>query len=438
MERDAYLFLKKWKSKSNRKPLIIQGARQVGKTWLMKEFGKNEYPDMAYFNFETTPELSLIFKSGYDIPKIILSLEIILGRKIHATTTLIVLDEIQVCPDAITSLKYFHENAPQYHVFAAGSLLGVAIHKGVSFPVGKVDFYTLNPLTFNEFLKATNNESIVEAIESANFQLLEPFHEILIEHLKKYMIIGGMPAAVLEYVQNGDFIEIRDIQNQIIQAYELDFSKHAPIEQLPRIRLIWNSIVGQLAKENSKFIYSVLRTGARAKEFELAIQWLIDAGLIHKVVRIKKAGIPITAFAEWSDFKIYLSDVGLLGAMAQVSAKTILNGNQIFEEFKGIMSEQYICQSIISQKIHPFYWSPEGGTSEVDFVIQVNEQIIPIEVKSSENLKSRSLRVYFDKYQPKTCVRTSLAKSIKQDWMENIPLPLFHGWILNIQDESHH
>ncbi len=430
MERDAYIFLKKWKSKSNRKPLIIQGARQVGKTWLMKEFGKNEYAETAYFNFESTHELRLVFQSGFDIPKIISALEIILGKKIHSNHTLIIFDEIQVCPDAITSLKYFHENAPEYHIFAAGSLLGVAIHQGVSFPVGKVDFFTLNPLTFNEFLKATNNDSIVEAIESANFELLEPFHETLIEHLKKYMFIGGMPAVVFEFIQNGDFTEIREIQNQIIQAYENDFSKHAPISQLPRLRLVWHSIVGQLAKENSKFIYSILRTGARAKEFEMAIQWLIDAGLIHKVNRIKKAGIPISAFTEWSDFKIYLCDIGLLGAMAQISAKTILDGNQIFEEFKGIMSEQYICQSIVSQKIMPYYWAPDGGTSEVDFVIQMNEHIIPIEVKSSENLKSRSLRVYYDKYLPEICIRTSLAKSVKQNWMQNIPIPLFLGWIL--------
>ncbi len=429
MERDAYVFLKKWKSKTNRKPLIIQGARQVGKTWLMKEFGKNEYAETAYFNFESTHELRLVFQSGFDIPNMMSALEIILGRKIHAHHTLIIFDEIQVCPEAITSLKYFHENAPEYHIFAAGSLLGVAIHQGVSFPVGKVDFFTLNPLTFNEFLKATNNESIVEAMESANFQLLEPFHETLIEHLKKYMFIGGMPAAVLEYIQNADFTEIREIQYQIIQAYENDFSKHAPIAQLPRIRLVWNSIVGQLAKENSKFIYSVLRTGARAKEFELAIQWLMDAGLIHKVTRIKKAGMPISAYADWSDFKIFLSDIGLLGAMAQISAKTILGGHQIFEEFKGIMSEQYICQSIVSHKILPYYWSPDGGTSEVDFVIQMNEQIVPIEVKSSENLKSRSLKVYYDKYQPEICIRTSLAKSVKQDWMQNIPLPFFPSWI---------
>jgi predicted AAA+ superfamily ATPase len=429
MKRDAYHFLQKWKSQSSRKPLIIQGARQVGKTWLMKEFGRNEYPQTAYFNFESTRELKAIFSQGYNTQQILQALNILVGFTLSPKDTLIIFDEIQACPEAITALKYFQEEQGEYSIFAAGSLLGVAIHQGVSFPVGKVEFMTLYPLSFHEFLNALGRTDLLNALQTADAKLIEIFRLQYIELLKQYYFVGGMPEAVKEFAESKDYLRTRIIQANILNAYENDFSKHAPISLLPRIRMVWQSIVGQLAKENSKFIYNVLRSGARAKDFELAIEWLKDSGLIHKVTRISKAGFPINAYADWSDFKIYLNDVGLLCAMGELNPQMLLKENDLFTEFKGTISEQFILQHLLSQSHQAFYWSPDMGNSEVDFVIQKDNLIIPIEVKASENLKSRSLRVYFDKYQPPVCIRTSLAGYKKQEWMHNIPLYGFQQWL---------
>ena len=429
MKRSAYNLLLDWKVKPGRKPLIIQGARQVGKTWLMREFGKNEFAQTVYFNFETNKALHAIFKSGFDTDNIITSLGIIAGFTIDPTDTLIILDEIQACPEAITSLKYFQENSPEYNIFAAGSLLGVAIHGGVSFPVGKVDFLTLYPLDFPEFLDAMGQSQLVKAIESGDAALIKNFNDQLIELLKQYYFVGGMPEVVNAFINDVDYNRARQIQNNILNAYENDFSKHAPISQLPRIRMVWQSIVGQLAKENSKFIYSILRQGSRAKEFELAIEWLKDAGLIHKAVRVKKPGLPINAYADWTDFKIYLNDVGLMCALGDLSAEILLSGHDLFKEFKGTVSEQFVLQQLISQGYHPYYWAPENSHTEIDFLIQKENQIIPIEVKSAENIKSRSLKSYYDTYQPEICIRTSLAGFKKQEWMQNIPLYYFHQWL---------
>lgn len=429
MQRSAYNLLLDWKVKPGRKPLIIQGARQVGKTWLMREFGKNEFAQTVYFNFETNKALLSIFKSGFDTDKIITSLGIIAGFTIDPTDTLIILDEIQACPEAITSLKYFQENSPEYNIFAAGSLLGVVIHGGVSFPVGKVDFLTLYPLDFPEFLDAMGQSQLVKAIESGDAALIKNFNDQLIELLKQYYFVGGMPEVVNAFINDVDYNRARQIQNNILNAYENDFSKHAPISQLPRIRMVWQSIVGQLAKENSKFIYSILRQGSRAKEFELAIEWLKDAGLIHKAVRVKKPGLPINAYADWTDFKIYLNDVGLMCALGDLSAEILLSGHDLFKEFKGTVSEQFVLQQLISQGYHPYYWAPENSHTEIDFLIQKENQIIPIEVKSAENIKSRSLKSYYDTYQPEICIRTSLAGFKKQEWMQNIPLYYFHQWL---------
>lgn len=429
MKRSAYNLLLEWKAKPERKPLIIQGARQVGKTWLMREFGKNEYEQTVYFNFETNKALHSIFKSGFDTKKIISSLGIIAGFTILPDNTLIILDEIQACPEAITSLKYFQENSSEYNIFAAGSLLGVAIHGGVSFPVGKVDFLSVHPLDFCEFLDVMGQSSLVKALENGDTSVIENFHENLIELLKQYYFVGGMPEVVNAFIKDFDYNNARQIQNNILTAYENDFSKHAPISQLPRIRLVWQSIVGQLAKENSKFIYSIMRKGARAKEFELAIEWLKDAGLIHKVIRVKKPGLPVNAYADWSDFKIYLNDVGLMCALGDLNAEIILSGHDLFKEFKGTVSEQFVLQQMISQGYHPYYWAPENAEAEIEFLIQKQNQVIPIEVKSAENIRSRSLKSYYDKYQPAICIRTSLAGFKKQEWMQNIPLYFFHQWL---------
>lgn len=429
MNREAYQKLLEWKGSPNRKPLIIQGARQVGKTWLMKSFGENEFKQTAYFNFESTRALYQIFNQGYDIQTIISSLNILAGFQINASDTLIILDEIQACPQAITALKYFQENNPEYHIFAAGSLLGVAIHQGVSFPVGKVEFLTLHPMNFTEFMHAMGEADLIKAIDVNQPKLMNNFHDQLISLLKQFLFVGGMPEVVKSFVASKDYLQVQTLQLQILSAYENDFSKHAPVAQLPRIRMVWQSIVGQLAKENSKFIYSVLRPGSRAKDFELAIEWLKDAGLIHKVTRVSKPGLPITAYADWSDFKIYLNDVGLMCAMAGITPVILLEGNALFTEFKGVVTEQFVLQELISHAIQPYYWAPENKTSEVDFLIQKANSVVPVEVKSAENVKSRSLKLYVDQYAPERCIRTSLLPYQHQVWMENIPLYAFQQFI---------
>jgi predicted AAA+ superfamily ATPase len=427
--RDQYKSLQAWKIAPDRKPLILQGARQVGKTWLIKEFGRKEYERTAYFDFERTRELHGLFSKGYDTDRILSALNILAGFTIQPETTLIIFDEIQACPEAITSLKYFREEKPSQSIIAAGSLLGVAVHRGFSFPVGKADFMTLHPLGFGEFLSAIGQEASIQALENEDPAFADLFHDSLTDTLKRYLFIGGMPEAVADFAANGSLERVRNIQESILTAYENDFSKHAPVSSLPRIRMVWRSIVGQLAKENAKFIYSLMRTGARAKEFELALEWLKDAGLIHKLHRIVKPGLPIQSYADWADFKVFLNDTGLLCALAGVPAGVLLRDNDLFTEFKGRLTEQFVLQQLVCESMQPFYWNPESGISEVDFVIQSGEKVVPIEVKSAMNLRSKSLRVYHDKYQPTDCIRTSLAGYRKQDWMENIPLYGFQHWL---------
>lgn len=418
-----------WKVDPERKPMILQGARQVGKTWLMKEFGGREFRRTAYFDFERTRELHAIFGRGYDTGQILSALNILAGFDIRPEESLIVLDEIQSCPEALTALKYFREERPSQAVIAAGSLLGVAMHRGVSFPVGKVDFMTLHPLGFGEFLSAVGKGDLLKSLESGDPTFADLFHESFISWLKRYFFIGGMPEAVADFAAHGSFERVRHIQEDLLTAYENDFSKHAPVAALPRIRMVWSSIVGQLAKENAKFVYSLMRTGARAKEFELALEWLRDAGLIHKVHRISKPGLPIQAYADWSDFKVYLNDTGLLCAMAGLPSSVLLQDNGLFTEFKGRLTEQFVLQQMVCESMQPFYWSPEAGISEVDFVVQMGDHVIPIEVKSAANLRSKSLRVYHDKYHPALSIRTSLSGHLRQDWVQNIPLYAFQHWL---------
>ncbi|MBK7467392.1 MAG: ATP-binding protein [Saprospiraceae bacterium] len=429
MYRSLYSKLIEWQKRPSQKPLILQGARQVGKTWLMKEFGNKEYEQTAYFNFEISKELHSLFKSGFDISNILSGLEILCGFKIKEQNTLIIFDEIQACPEAISSLKYFCEANLKYHVIAAGSLLGVSIHQGTSFPVGKVEFIQLHPMDFHEFLHALDKVNLLTVLKSNNFELIHAFHYQFIELLKQYFFVGGMPEVVKSFALSKDFHQVRNLQQNILLAYENDFSKHAPLNQIARLRMVWQSIVGQLAKENSKFIYNQLRSGARAKDFEIAIEWLKDAGLIQKVFRIKKSALPIESYADLADFKIYLNDIGLMCAMGNLHQTILLKDHHLFTEFKGIITEQFVLQQLIAANYKPFYWSPETGISEVDFVIQRGNQIIPIEVKSNENLKSRSLSSFFERYKPETCIRTSLAAYKKQEWMENIPLYGFLSWL---------
>ena len=417
--------LKKWKNSDTRKPLIIRGARQVGKTWLMKEFGEKNYEKCAYINFDDNSRMAQLFSGDFDIDRIIQGLKIESGVNIEAENTLIIFDEIQECPKAVTSLKYFYENANQYHIITAGSLLGVAMHQGTSFPVGKVDFLDLYPLNFKEFLKALGEDALIDLINKNDIDLITVFSDKLKIYLKQYMYIGGMPEVVETYIKNKDFNEVRKKQEVLLQAYEQDFSKHAPNNVVPRIRQLWNNIPTQLAKENKKFIYGLVKEGARAREYELALSWLIDCGLIYQVNRVNDCKIPLSAYQDFNAFKLYLLDVGLLCAMAKLDAKTIIEGNDIFVEFKGALTEQYVLTELKTNVDSPvFYWSSEKGTSEVDYIIQIGRNNIPIEVKSSENLQSKSLKSFVQKYNTKINVRTSMSNFKKEEWLINIPLYL--------------
>ncbi|MGY4383061.1 putative AAA+ superfamily ATPase [Pedobacter sp. UYP24] len=415
--------LNNWKVKKNRKPLLIRGARQVGKTWLMKEFGRRAYKKCVYINFESNKKLQTIFTEDFDIQRLITALQIETGITIEAENTLIILDEIQEAPGALTSLKYFHENAPQYHVISAGSLLGVALSKHTSFPVGKVDFLDLYPLSFTEFLVAMNQQPLLDLLQSEDWALITSFKTKYIQLLKQYYYVGGMPEVVLSFTNNADYNEVRTLQKRIMEAYEQDFSKHAPIEIVPRIRMLWNSIPAQLTRENKKFIYGAVKHGARAKEYEMAMSWLIDCGLIHKINRITKPAIPLKAYEDFSAFKLFLVDIGLLGAMVDVDIKTLLHGNELFEEFKGALTEQYVLQQLIIRKeLSIYYWSAENATAEIDFLLQHRGNIIPVEVKAEENLKAKSLRHFSQKYDFTNAIRISMSNYRKEDWLTNLPL----------------
>lgn len=423
MERTAMEALIKWNGKKNRKPLILKGARQVGKTWLMKEFGKRYFKYTAYVNFDNNERMRDVFESDYNIDRILMAVNIETGVKIVPGETLIIFDEIQEAPKAIASLKYFCEDAPEYAVIAAGSLLGVAIHKGVSFPVGKVDTIQLNPLSFREFLAAVGEEGLARLIEQKEYDLMSAFREKYIDWLKKYYYIGGMPEVVSSFAEEKDFGEVRYLQKQIIEMYENDFSKHTTEQELPRIRMVWNSVSMQLAKENKKFLFGKIKEGARSKDFEIAIEWLQDCGLITKVYRVNKPAMPLKAYIEFSAFKLYLLDVGLLSAMSDLDARTILEGNRIFTEFKGALTEQYVLQQLIADTEYvPYYFTETKSKGEIDFLIQKGMDIIPVEVKAEENLRAKSLKCFCEKYEPREAIRTSMSDYKQQDWLTNIPL----------------
>lgn len=423
MKRFALERLKEWKEKPNRKPLIIRGARQVGKTWLMKEFGKTSFEKVAYVNFDSNTRMRQVFDGEINIERIVLAISAETGISVNPENTLLIFDEVQEVPKALSSLKYFCENAPEYAVVAAGSLLGVALHKGTSFPVGKVDFMDLYPLTFQEFLCALGEERFVEILRGKDTDMVTMFKSKYIDRLREYYFVGGMPEVVQTYVDTKDFNQVREIQKNLLNYYQQDFSKHAEISLVPRLNLVWNSIPMQLAKENKKYIYGQVRKGARAKDFELAIQWLLDCGLIHKVHRIEKPALPLKAYMNLDIFKIYLLDVGLLMAMTGLNAQVIIDGNRIFTEFKGALTEQYILQQLIAgENVEPYYYSAENSKGEIDFILQGNTSVIPLEVKAEENLRAKSLKAFCEKYKPKYAVRTSMSDYREQEWMTNIPL----------------
>lgn len=423
MYRVAIEKLYKWKESKHRKPLIIEGARQVGKTWLMKEFASKAYENTVYINFDSNSRMAELFASDLNTDRLIMGLELYAGHKIKAENTLLIFDEVQEVPRALSSLKYFYENAPQYHIICAGSLLGIALHGGTSFPVGKVDFLKLYPLSFKEFLMATGNERFAELLDKRDYEMITSFKQTYIDALKQYFFIGGMPEAVQSFADNKDFNEVREIQKRILAAYEQDFSKHAPYEIVPKIRMIWNSIPSQLAKENKKFIYGLVREGGRAKDYETAILWLTDCGLVHKVSRVNSASIPLKAYEDLKAFKLYVVDVGLLGCMTGLHQRILLDGNDLFIEFKGALTEQYVCQQLKTiENLNIYYYTNDRGSCEMDFVIDTGEQIIPVEVKAEINLKAKSLRTYKDKFDPEVSIRTSMADYKKEDWLLNLPL----------------
>ena len=428
MYRLAIEQLKEWKDKPRRKPLIIRGARHVGKSWLMNEFGITCFNSVIKINCDDNPRMSAVFAEGFNKEKILLAFQAETGVKAVPNETLIILDEIQEIPNALKALKYFNEQAPEFHVIAAGSLLGIAMHVGTSFPVGKVEYLDLFPLSFDEFLLAINERPLFDIIQSCDFELATAFNTKFIEYLKLYYYVGGMPEIVDLYINNKDFSEIRVAQERILFDYEQDFSKHAPKGIVPRIRDLYNSLPKQLAKENKKFVYGLVKEGARAREYEIAISWLIDCGLIQRVDLVSKPEIPLKSYINGKAFKLYSSDIGLLGASAGVEARSIIEGNKLFTEFKGAMTEQYVLQQLKSScKFSPFYWGKENSTAEIDFLLQSNSLVYPIEVKAETNLKAKSLKVFCEKYQNNNAIRISLADLKKEINLINYPLYMINS-----------
>ena len=423
MIRDAELKLKEWKDSKNRKPLLIYGARQVGKTWLMKNFGKTEFSTFIYINFEKEIQLRGIFETDYNPQRIIKLIEIHANQKIEFGKTLLILDEIQEAKGGLTALKYFNEELSELHLIGAGSLLGIALKQQTSFPVGQVEFLNLYPLNFGEFLKASGNTNLLNLLQEKDWSLIETFKTKYIHLLKQYYYVGGMPEAVKSFIEEEDYNTVRTIQQNILTSYEQDFSKHAPSEIIPRIRMIWNSVISQLAKENKKFVYGLIKEGARAKDFELALSWLEDYGLIYKIQRTKKSNVPLAAYSDLGIFKLYVIDIGLLGALGNLNARILVENDSLFNEFKGALTEQYVLQELIQMKknqVH--YWSNDSGSAEIDFIFEQDSKIIPLEVKAGENLQAKSLKTFSLKYPEIHCYRTSLSDYREESWLTNIPL----------------
>lgn len=421
MEREAIGQLYEWKARPNRKPLIIRGARQVGKTWLMLEFAKKAYEKWIYVNFEDEEMLKHVFELDFDVPRILNALSLRFHTEIDEQT-LLIFDEIQAAPRGITSLKYFCEKAPEYHVITAGSLLGISMHGGDSFPVGKVDFLSLMPMSFPEFLRAAGQERLAKLLAECKWDSIVYVKDRIIQLLRTYYYVGGMPEAVKAYCDGLGYEEVRRIQSNILMTYENDFSKHAPANEVPRIRMVWHSVTSQLAKENRKFIYGVLRQGARAKEFEIAVEWLQDAGLVYRVNRTRSGEMPLSAFEDFGTFKLFMLDVGLMCAINRLSSDSILLGNDIFSTYRGAMTEQYVCQQLTGAVDFIYYWSADNSRGEIDFLIQTGGRIVPIEVKAEENLKSKSLSAFVARYPSLHAVRLSMSDYREQEWMTNVPL----------------
>ena len=430
MYRSKIKQLIEWKISSNRKPLIVLGARQVGKTWLINEFGKQEYAQVVYINFEKMKVAQTIFEQDFDVQRIFGLLSVFSKTSIKPNDTLIVFDEIQAANGGLTALKYLYEDAPEYHIIAAGSLLGMNLHQNVSFPVGKVDFLYLKPLSFTEFLYALDEKPLANLLKNPDWKILSVLHDKLIEYLRYYLFLGGMPEVLAHFVEKRDFRVARQLQRKILTSYQNDFSKHAPKEIVPRLNMVWKSIPAQLSKENKKFIYGVVKEGARAKEFELAIQWLLDCGLLQQCFRVSKPNMPLAAYQDLSAFKLYHNDVGLLAAMAKLPLKAVLDGNAIFTEFKGALTENFVIQQLLlDDENDVYYWTNENSTAEVDFVVQNENEIVPVEVKSGTSTHSVSFKFFCEKFKPQKAIRTSLSNFREESWMTNVPLYIIGNYL---------
>lgn len=422
MKRNIYQRLLRWKDSADRKPLMLLGARQVGKTWIMRHFGENEYAKVAYVNCDDEPRMRHLFELDYNIDRILMTLQAITGVRVTAGDTLIVLDEIQEIPRGLHSLKYFCEKAPEYHVMVAGSLLGVTLGKGESFPVGKVDMLYMYPMDYEEFLDATGNGGLVGILQSKDWTLIGMMMPKMVEMLRQYYYVGGMPGVVSQFVENSDLRQVRNLQKGILDAYARDISKHTTESESVRIRQVLDSLPAQLAKENKKFIYGAVRKGSRAKDFELAIQWLLDAGIIYKVNRIREPHLPLKFYEDFDAFKLFLLDCGLLACMADAPADQMLIGDNVFTEFKGAFTEQYVAQQLKALHLTPYYWSNNKTPAEIDFVVQDGSRVIPVEVKAEENVRSRSLAQFVKDNSGLKGLRISMKGYADQGWMENIPL----------------
>lgn len=423
MERTILQRLIEWKKSNNRKPLILNGARQVGKTWILREFAQQEYRKEAYIVCRKNEYARMLFTKDFDVERILRGLRALTSVDITPGDTLVILDEVQDIPEAIESLKYFCEQAPDYHIVVAGSLLGISLHESVSYPVGKVDELNLYPMNFGEFLLAKGEKELFKAVEQKDYDTTNLLHEKLVELLRQYYYVGGMPEAVLHYIETGALQMVRQIQRRILKGYEADFSKHAPAEQVQRIRMVWHSIPSQLFKENKKFIYGTLRKGARAKDFELSIQWLVSAGLVYKVAKCNKLSLPLAIYEDLTAFKLYFVDIGLLGAMVNTAPSQILVSSHVFSEFKGGMTEQYVLQEMTSHDISPiFYYNTNDSRLELDFVIQQDDQVLPIEVKAEGNVRANSLTTLLAAQPTMQAVRYSMLPYRRQEQLSCVPL----------------
>ena len=429
MYRSLYKDLLRWRTSHDRKPLVLFGARQVGKTWLLKEFGRKEYRTLAFVSFDRNDAACQLMAKEKGAEKIIRGLSAITGIDIVPGETLVVLDEIQDCPIALTRLKALREDAPEYHVAACGSLLGIALHEGVSYPVGMVQELYLYPMTFEEFLLAQGKEKMAELIAQCDWSIINSISAEFVDQLRQYYYVGGMPAAVRAYVEGKGLNAVRSEQKLILNDYDRDFSKHAPARIVPRIRMVWQSIVSQLTKENKKFIFGAMKKGARASEYEEAIQWLTDAGIVYKVQRVNNVQMPLKFYEDRDAFKLFILDVGLMGAMADVPASQVMIGDNIFKEYKGAFTEVFVESQLATTGIPVYYHSVENSRIELDFVIQLSDNVYPIEVKAEENVKAKSMKVFIGNHPELKGIRLSMKNYEDQSWLESIPLFAFTEYL---------